>query len=423
MRRLGTWTPDRRLGGGGYAEAFLCHGPAAPDGAALKVFIDPTHVNTFEREIAALMLVDGGGGTPRLLDHGRDDGGRLCIVTELAPGVRLDRRLRDAGPLPAAVLPAMVRQILATLAVAHDRELLHKDIKASNLLMDGERFVLIDWGVSEPFGDGRAETIRAKQDVVAPECYYGRHGPATDFYALGWLIVHAATAAQPYRFDAIHDPDYRVVAHCLERAELPPTLPAEWRPLVANWIGKRPENRLIGYDLDLLLASAAGARCDAGAIDWRNVGRNTGFLRQAAEAGVPWAQHELGQRALQAGARAQALYWLEQAADAGYARAACRLALALADGERSRAWLADAARAGNAEACYRLARRLLAEGKAQDAAALLKAAAKRGHRKAQHHYAFCVEVADPAAAEAWHRAAIERGLDAAQVRVADKAGA
>lgn len=423
MRRLGEWVAGARLGGGGYAEVFSCRGPGVPQAAALKVFADPTHVNTFEREVAALTRLDGAGGTPRLLDRGRDGNGRLCLVIERVSGIRLDTRLRQLGPLPPASLAAMVRQVLATLEAAHGRGLLHKDIKASNLLVDGERFTLIDWGVAEAIGDGRAEAIHAKQDIVAPECYFGRHGPATDFYALGWLIVFAATGRKPYRFDDIGDPDYRVAAHCLERAEVPPELPSGWRTLVASWIGKRPEARRIGYDLDALLAWAAGGPRlppdDATTVDPRNIGRNDGYLRQAAQAGVPWACHELGRRALREGIRAQGLYWLEQAAAAGHARAARRLALALPDGAAARSWLEQAAWAGDAEACYRLGLRLLDEGARERALLLLAEAAGQGLRRAQHDYALAIRDCDAEAANAWLRAAAERGHEAACRRLAD----
>lgn len=423
MRRLGEWVAGARLGGGGYAEVFSCRGPGAAQGAALKVFADPKHVNTFEREVAALTRLDGAGGTPRLLDQGRDGDGRLCLVIERVPGRRLDARVRQQGPLSPLLLAAMTRQILSMLESAHGRGLLHKDIKASNVLVDGDRFTLIDWGVAEAIGNGRTEAIHAKQDIVAPECYYGRHGPATDFYALGWLIVFAATGRKPYRFDEIGDPDYRVAAHCLERAEVPPELPAEWRRLVASWIGKRPEARRVGYDLDALLAWAAGAPelppDEAGTVDPRNVGRNDGYLRQAAQAGVPWACHELGRRALREGVRAQGLYWLEQAARAGQARAARRLALALPDGPDARSWLERAAQAGDAEACYRLGLRLLDEGASEGALALLAEAAGQGLRKAQYDYAQAIRERDAGAAAMWLRAAAERGHEAACRQLAD----
>jgi len=431
IRRLGHWTyrAEDRLGGGGYAQAYRCRNTDAPmPEAAIKVFKNPDYANTFEKEVAALETLAGCPGTLELIDHGRDAAGALCIVTTLLPGVRLDKLIKQRGPLSGEQTRALVRQLLSVLECAHGRGLLHKDIKASNILVDGERYSLLDWGVAEALGDGRAENIRAKQDFVAPECYAGRHCTATDFYSLGWLIVQATTAALPYHFADNRERDYRVAAHCLERPELPAALPADWRPLVANWIGKRPERRLAGYELDALMAGARALPPGGGdALDYRTLGRNTGFLRQAAEAGIPYAQHELAVRLLKENRHGEALFWLEKAAAGGYARSAYRLALALTetDAARGREWLLQAAQANHPEACYHLAKRLLADG-AQTAAALvwLQRAAAGGLRNAHYRYARWLDGdGRQSAALAHYRAAAERGHAKARLRIAEIAAA
>lgn len=425
IRRLGDWVyrAEDRLGGGGYAQAYRCRNAADPAcEAAIKVFNDPDYANTFEKEVAALEIMAGCPGTLELIDHGRNAAGALCLVTTRVPGVRLDKLIRQQGPLTEAQTRALLRQLLAVLEFAHGRGLLHKDIKASNILVDGERHTLLDWGVAEPVGDGRAETIRAKQDFVAPECYAGRHGVATDFYSLGWLIVHAMTGVLPYHFDSNRERDYRVAAHCLERPELPAALPANWQPLVRNWIGKRPEQRVTGYDLDALMACALPPG-DDGAGDYRSLGRNTGFLRQAAEAGIPYAQHELGVRLQKEGRHGEALYWLEKAAAAGYARAAYRLAMALtatADAARGRRWLVAAAQANHPEACYQLAKQQLKDGETAAASTWLQRAAAGGLRKAHYRYAEWLErETEGAAALVHYRAAADRGHALAKQRIAE----
>lgn len=426
IRQLGdcAYRTEDRLGGGGYAQAYRCRNAAAPTReAAIKIFNHPDYANTFEKEVAALAVMAGCPGTLELIDHGRNAAGALCIVTTLVPGVRLDKLIKQQGPLTEAQTRALLRQLLAVLDFAHGRGLLHKDIKASNILVDGDRHTLIDWGVAEPVGDGRAETIRAKQDFVAPECYAGRHGLATDFYSLGWLIVHTMTGALPYHFDSNRERDYRVAAHCLERPELPAALSANWRPLVRNWIGKRPEQRLPGYDLDALMAGALPPD-DDGANDYRTLGRNTGFLRQAAEAGIPYAQHELAVRLQKEGRHGEARYWFENAAAAGYARAAHRLAMALTatgDAAQGRQWLVMAAQANHPEACYQLAKQLLKGGETEPALIWLQRAAAGGLRNAHYRYAEWLdgEAGQGAAALAHYRAAADRGHALAKRRIAD----
>jgi len=206
--------------------------------------------------------MEGCPGVTQLLDYGQSGDGHLCLVTDLVPGVRLDQYVCRHGALSEAQTVALLEQLLVILAWAHTRGVVHKDVTVCNILMDGSRFVLLDWGVSELIGDGHSEKIRAKRDFVAPECYYGRHDYATDFYSLGWLTVYAITGRRPYHFDEIRDPNYRVAAHCLERPEIPEVLATPLRALILNWLEKDPNKRIRGYNLSDLLAMASGNSAD-----------------------------------------------------------------------------------------------------------------------------------------------------------------
>lgn len=432
IRALGAWRfdPAGRLGGGGYAQAYRCRETELhPQPCAIKVFDDPYYANTFERELAALQAMRGCPGTLALVDHGRDDTGRLCIVTELVPGTRLDKRIRKYGAINDSQLRMILEQLLPVLQHAHGYGWLHKDIKASNILFDGSSATLIDWGVAEPVGDGRAESIRAKQDYVAPECFAGRHGIATDFYSLGWLVIEALTGARPYHFSTIRERDYRVAAHCLEQPELPESLPGVWRPLVLAWIARDPAQRLVGYDLEDLLARAAthvAMSSKETTSSHRNMERQDGYLEQAAHAGVPYAQHELALKQIKAGHHAEALRWLECATASGYAAAAFRLARILTRGdgrdaepERAQQLLEFAASAGNSAARYRLARQLFDAGQADEALGWLKQAADAGYARAQYEYARRLETGtdDLATVAAYLGMAADRGHAKAQARL------
>lgn len=397
MMPLQDWlyTEEERLGGGGYAQAYRCHSAAFPGGDyAIKVFNDSTHVNTYEKEVRILQTLEGCPGTPPLADYGRNAGGKLCLVTDFVPGVRLDRHIRSGSTLSLDQTLALIGQIIAVLFFAHAKGVLHKDIKASNILMDGNRYTLLDWGVGEPRGNGRSESIRAKQDFVAPECYYGDHDFATDFYSLGWLAVYALTGALPYHFADIRDRDYRVTAHCLERPELPAGIPVALRSLILNWFGKKPANRLVGYDLSVLQADAQGREPDfTGYMDFRQIQREFSYIHLAAKHGVPYAQYQFATRLLQQQHSKEAAYWLQQARESGYALATYQLAMILAVGERedrirAEKLMQEAAHAGNAKAQFKLGISLLrAKGNGRNvkqATAWLRLAADGGNARSQY---------------------------------------
>lgn len=424
IRPLRDWhyAAEQRLGDGGYAQTYRCRNRAFGDAEyAVKVFDNPYYVNTFEKEIGALQALEGCPGTPPLVDYGRNEEGKLCIVCGFVPGVRLDRHIASCGALSLEQTLALLAQMLEVMSFAHARGLLHKDIKASNILMEGGRFTLLDWGVAELRGNGRSEIIRAGQDFVAPECYCGAHDFATDFYSLGWLAVYALTGSLPYHFDQISDRDYRVVAHCLEAPLLPDDVPAPLCSLILNWLAKQPTARLVGYDLGGLQARAVGREPDFSPyLDLRRIQWECAYLHLAARHGIPYAQHQLALRLLKQERGDEAIYWLERAVEAGYVPSIYRLSRTLSkdarqDPARAAELLREAAGAGMAKARYALGMSLLRAGEAardvHQAADWLRLSADGGFQYAQYELGRLLEkeFGRPDEAAAYLRMAAERG--------------
>lgn len=411
------YSPKDVLGRGGYAKVYK----SEDGGHAVKVFDDPHYVNTFEKEVAALKLLEGCPGTLRLVDHGRDAQGQLCIVTALVPGVRLDKHIETTGGLSPAATETLLQQILDVLACAHGKGLLHKDVNASNILMDGDTFTLLDWGVAEQRGDGRYEAIRAKPEVVAPECYYGKQHVATDFYALGWLAVMALGGRQPYHFAQVSDPHYRVAAHCLERPQVDTEIPAPLRRLILCWLNKDPAKRPVGYRLSELLIMASGMDVPdfLESLDFRQLQREFSYLHLAARHGVPYAQHRFGLQLWEQGLRREADYWLERARRNGYVEATYSLAKVStkSDAERAGSLMLEAAQAGHAGAQFRLGRALLRENPASAdiAEQWLRAAAGKGHARGQYRLGQLLQdTARTTEAQQWIARAAERGWPEAE---------
>lgn len=421
IKPLGTWLYDKadRLGTGGYAKVYACRGEDVD--AAIKVFRDPTYALAFDREFKALAAVAGCPGTPALLDYGRNADGRLCLVFERASGVRLDKHLAENGPLDYGLTLSVLRQVLEILAHTHACGWLHKDLKSTNLLLDGERVTLLDWGLADPIGDGRCNNIRSRvQDAVAPECYYGRHVPATDFYSLGVLAIQLATGRLPFHLEDESNLDYRIVAQCFECPDVPLELGA-LQPLARNWLAKQPEQRLVGYRLDDLLVAAQTRQPDFSATrGFRQLGAEGGYLMTAARGGVPYAQHALADRLRASGHANEARHWYRQAANQGYARSCLALAVHSPAGDpHVEEWLRQAALAGLSSAQYRLSR-LLEERESEKAgaAAWLQQAAENGDGRAQYLLARRIEKVGGDYVH-WYGKAADRGHRRAQERLAD----
>lgn len=409
-----------RLGGGGYAQVYRCRNAAvSADEYAIKVLDAPTYANTFEREVRALKILKDCPAIPKLIDYGRNAEKKLCIITDLVPGVRLDKHIRRNGPLSYDSTLALIEQFLVVLAYSHSKGLLHKDIKASNVLMDEGRFTLLDWGVGELLGNGRSETIRANQDFVAPECYHGEHGFAVDFYSLGWLAVYALTGSLPYDFTEIREQDYRVVAHCLQRPVLPADIPVPLRSLIYNWIGKKASERLVGYNLPALLAGAQGCEPDFSAYrDLRQIQREFSYIHLAARQGIPYAQYQFALRLLQQRLIDEAVFWLQKARDAGFVLAIDRLSMILVkrggkDRIRAESLMQEAAHGGNVNAQLRVGMSFLnsSERDVEQAGTWLRLAADNGLARAQYELGRLLqnELGKPDEASIYLAMAAERG--------------
>ena len=361
-------------------------------------------------------------GAVQLLDFGRRFDGRLCIVTDLVPGTRLDQHVAKFGPLNLVQTLALGRQLLAVMSCAHAKGLLHKDINPANILLQDQQASLIDWGVSEPRGNGRAEIVLAMNDYCAPEFFNGTHDFASDFYALAWVLVFAMTGTRPYHFGTEKDRAYRVAAHALERPELPQDIPPALRRLLSSWLSKDPQQRHMGYDLDALLNHCPTPQASVWtSLDYRQLRYECSYWHQAARHGVLYAQLRYAEQLLaQPDRTTEAIYWLEQAHAKGYVTATYRLARVL-EGQRGadqtlvHSLYLQAAQAGDFKAQYMLAMALLQPKNGArnllDAQHWLRLSANASYAQSQFELAQLLknELQQPQEADLYFAMALERG--------------
>lgn len=204
----GRYLLERRLGRGGMAEVVLARD------------------TTLDRPVAVKLLADGPSGDPelrerflregrfaaqlshpnvvRVYDTGEEDG-RPYIVMELVDGASLAEELQRRGPLPAAEVVELGLQACAGLAHAHERGLVHRDVKPQNLLLGRNGTLKVaDFGIARA-GSGsatltQAGTLLGTAAYMAPEVVRGE--PATtaaDVYSLGAVLYELVTGSPPRR--------------------------------------------------------------------------------------------------------------------------------------------------------------------------------------------------------------------------------
>ncbi|MFF4577401.1 serine/threonine-protein kinase [Streptomyces sp. NPDC001373] len=143
---------ERRLGAGGMGEVWAGHDLALDRPVAVKVLLeaatDEELIARFRREATIGARLQHPGITV-VHDVGQH-GGRLFIVMELLPGEDLGAVLaRERGGLPAAEAVEPAAQAAQALAAAHERAVVHRDLKPRNLfLLPGGRLKICDFGIA-----------------------------------------------------------------------------------------------------------------------------------------------------------------------------------------------------------------------------------------------------------------------------------
>jgi serine/threonine-protein kinase len=208
------YTVVQRLGSGGMGEVYLVRHPRLPRQDALKVLrpevsADGEYRERFNREadVAASLW------HPHIVgvhDRGEFDG-RLWIDMDYVEGTDAGRLLQErfAGGMPAADVVEIVAAVADALDYAHQRLLLHRDVKPANILLANPgtpetRILLADFGIArwvdDPSGLTATNTTVGTVSYAAPEQLMGGalDGRA-DQYALAASAFHLLTGRPPFQ--------------------------------------------------------------------------------------------------------------------------------------------------------------------------------------------------------------------------------
>ncbi|WP_431042917.1 protein kinase domain-containing protein [Streptomyces sp. P1-3] len=242
----GQYRLEARLGSGGMGVVHLARSDSGLR-LAVKVVhadhaVDPEFRARFRQEVAAARRVSGAFTAPVV--DADPDGARPWMATLYIPGPTLAEHVKRNGPLE----PDEVLQLAAGLAEAlrdiHRAGVVHRDLKPSNVLLAADGPKVIDFGISRPAdSDLRTETgkLIGTPPFMAPEQFQRPRqvGPAADVFALGSVLVHAATGSGPFDSESPYIVAYQVVH---DEADLA-GVPDELVPLIRRCLAKDPAVR------------------------------------------------------------------------------------------------------------------------------------------------------------------------------------
>lgn len=243
----------REIGRGGMGVVYLAEDTQLERRVAIKTL--PSHLmadaqvrQRFLREARTAAALSHPNIVPIYSAAERD--GVVFFTMGYVEGESLAERLLRDGPLDVKAALAIVRQLALALEAAHVANVVHRDIKAENVLLDGAGRVLVtDFGiarVSEAQPLTATGTVLGTVHYMSPEQVMGEplDGRA-DLYALGVLLYHALTNRFPFERP---NNSAVLVAHVNSAApsarERAPHVPLSVDALVSDLLVKRPESRL-----------------------------------------------------------------------------------------------------------------------------------------------------------------------------------
>jgi serine/threonine protein kinase len=247
------------LGRGGMSEVYRASNPRLDNTIVLKLLArelteDRAFRERFVRESRLAASLNHPNVVP-IFDAGEWEG-LPYIAMRYVDGPDLKQLLEERGPLAPDYALSVVAQVAAALDCAHEKGLVHRDVKPGNILIDEKagdgslpHVYLADFGVAKHRQSHSGLTSKGHYvgtiDYVAPEQIEGRPlSAATDVYSLGCVLFESLTGKPP--FD--HDSDVAMIfAHLSEAPPAPssqrPELPAALDAVIAKALAKQPEER------------------------------------------------------------------------------------------------------------------------------------------------------------------------------------
>jgi serine/threonine-protein kinase len=282
---VGNYAIERVIDAGGGGVVYAVRHMVLDRRAALKTLREgiassPSMVARFVREATTVNKIQH----PNIVDiyeFGEIRPGRPYYVMEFLDGVDLRKILKEKGRLtPQEALP-IFEQVCEAVQASHDAGIIHRDIKASNVVIVAGREAhgvkLVDFGIAKPMGESTEQGLTEPGMIVgsahnmAPEQVRGDALDArTDVYALGVLVFQMLTGRRPFEGDAatitlnhLHTPAPRPSAY----ASVPRAIDA----LVLRCMEKEPEARFPSVSALLDAFRSAVAHREAVAsepLDW-----------------------------------------------------------------------------------------------------------------------------------------------------------
>ena len=271
----GRYRVVRKIGAGGMADVYCAEDTHLGRNVALKMLHarfaqDREFVERFRREASSA----AGLQHPNVVgvyDRGEFDG-TYYIAMEYCEGQSLKEIVNRTAPLPPERAIAIVKQMLVAARFAHRRNVIHRDLKPHNVILDDEDNVKVtDFGIARAGASDITEVgaIMGTAQYLSPEQAQGRSvTEASDLYSIGVVLFEMLTGRAPFDGDS-------AVAVALKHVNQPapsprefvPSLPPELEAVVLKALAKDPAQRYNEADSFIKDLELVEARLRKGPVD------------------------------------------------------------------------------------------------------------------------------------------------------------
>ena len=248
----GDYKIERELGRGGMAIVYEAMDVHLGRRVALKVLppemaMRKSMAERFKREAKMAAALDH----PNIVPVYRvgQTGGLLYIAMKYIKGRALDSILETQGPLQIPVVLGILRAASSALAYAHERGIVHRDVKSANIMIDTDgRAVVSDFGIARAVDDpnltGTGTVVGTPYFMSPEQCAARRIGPQSDQYSLGVVAFQMLMGTVPFSADTLpgimHHHFYTAVPDLrIARPEIPEAL----NEIVMRLLAKKSEDR------------------------------------------------------------------------------------------------------------------------------------------------------------------------------------
>lgn len=318
-RSLGPYELRSELGRGGMGIVYRAYHHSLRRDCAVKLLLGERNVTVRERFVLEGQAAARLGKHPNIVqvfDAGVIDE-TAYIAMELVDGEPLDEVLKRRGAIEETELLEIARKVAMALGHAHQKGIVHRDMKPGNIVLDksGEPLIL-DFGLAKDLGVADSALSTAGHIIGTPnfmppeqaDSKLGRVDPRSDVYSVGATMHHALSGMMPFRAERVVDTIVQVLTRDPPRLRPAAPVTADTEAIVLKAMEKEPRHRYqtaleLADDLASVIAGRAPKARAVGPLGrlWRRLKRNPmvlvlgTLLLVLASAGSAYVVHRQGE--------------------------------------------------------------------------------------------------------------------------------